>query len=551
MKRIIALVLVLVMVLSLVACGNKTEEKPAEPGNSTPETPVVDVDNNKENAKTDDEESTGPKYGGSIRIVNTAEGSSELGLPWAVMNSDGNASYPCFESLVFVTNAGEVEPQLATAWDMNMEEKSITWTLREGVKFHDGSDFNAESAAWNIEQWATSNRMSNFDRVEVVGDYQVKMYYTNWSNTCNQMSGPSFCFASMKQALEKGMEYAAANPCGTGPFKFGEYVRGQKVIWVRNDDYWQEGKPYLDSIEFVFMTDATTKSNAMKLPYEEGGIDILNVTDAYQTSELMKLDSVYVNFVDIGPIALYPDSDNPDSPLSDLRVRQAVSYAIDREALCAARGYGIYKPGLQLVSPAWECFLDDPKYNCTYDKQKALDLLAEAGYPNGFDIDLWAQPNFADKDIMVAVQAMLGEVGINVNLQFPESGGYTDIKMNGWTGMLGQMWRNLPNIQSSFVLWFDGIPPEEEGGEWTHFWMPSAYRPEQKVHELEQAAAATETVDNEKVEAILQCFMEEMLAIPVYYTYDAYVIKNRVHDSAYGFYSFVFKPADVWVDDAV
>ncbi len=83
-----------------------------------------------------------------------------------------------------------------------------------------------------------------------------------------------------------------------------------------------------------FMTDATTRGNALKMPFEDGGIDILeNASDAYQISQLSQLDTVYVNYVDIGPVVLFPDSDDPDSPLSDVNVRKAISYAIDRDAL--------------------------------------------------------------------------------------------------------------------------------------------------------------------------------------------------------------------------
>lgn len=534
MKKVVSLILVFAVALSLISCGgNETEQK----------TTGINTDNNQANASGG--ENLAPQYGGTLRVVNTCEGSSELGVPWQIFNADTNCILPCFESLVYQTNTGELEPCLATSWESNVDSCSVIFHLREGVKFHDGSDFNAEAAAWNINQMIESGR-HNGERCEVVDDYTIEIFYEEWSNTAaTSMYSSSFSFMSMEQALDKGMEYAAQHPCGTGPFKYGEYVRGQSVSWVKNENYWQEGKPYLDSIEYVFMTDATTKANALKMPFEDGGIDILNVSDAYQISQLSQLDTVYVNYVDIGPVVLFPDSDDPDSPLSDVNVRKAISYAIDRDALCAARGYGVYTPATQLVSPAWECYLDDPQYDCVYDKQKALDLLEEAGYADGFETTIYVQPNMCDRDIMVAVQDMLSQVGITVKLEFPESGGYTDMKMNGWSGMLGQMFRNMSDIITTFVLFFDATY-DEETDTYGHDWMPSAYRPEEVLYELEKTATSTVEMEDENLEAINEVLMGEMLAIPIYYCYDAFIIKNEVHDSGYGLYGMAFKPADAW-----
>jgi peptide/nickel transport system substrate-binding protein len=133
---------------------------------------------------------------------------------------------------------------------------------------------------------------------------------------------------------------------------------------------------------------------------------------------MMKAQGFEVLTMSIGPVSLIPDSKNADSPLSNKKVRQAVSYAINREAIVKARGFGFWKVANQIPSPGQLGYVKNLELG-QYDPKKAKQLLTEAGYPNGFKIKIHVMPAMVDRDAMVAVQRFLGEVGIQVGLNFP------------------------------------------------------------------------------------------------------------------------------------
>ena len=131
-----------------------------------------------------------------------------------------------------------------------------------------------------------------------------------------------------------------------GPFKFVSYERGSKLTFVKWDGYWQKGKPYLDGIEYVFIRDSMTQQAAMRASGAEK-IDVLSVTSGEQAA-MMKAQGFEILSMPVGPVSLIPDSNNPDSPLSKRKVRQAVSYAINRDAIVKARGFGFWSAANQI-----------------------------------------------------------------------------------------------------------------------------------------------------------------------------------------------------------
>jgi peptide/nickel transport system substrate-binding protein len=239
-------------------------------------------------------------------------------------------------------------------------------------------------------------------------------------------------------------------PRGTGPFKFDSFTRGDVLKYVKTEDYWQEGKPYLDGVYYHFITDTMTQQAAMQTEGEEG-IDVLNTSSGEQIATLtaMGLEATYLP---IGPLVLVPNSAVSDSPLSDLKVRQAIYHASTERASSRARirRLDVRIPVCAVRLGAHIDELDvDP-----YDPALARSL-TEAGYPNGFSTNIICMPNFADKDAMVAIQNQLDAVGITVELQFPDSGGYLNQRKSTWDGMLAQHMRALSNINTTYRIYID------------------------------------------------------------------------------------------------
>ena len=312
---------------------------------------------------------------------------------------------PCIETLLREDSGGNVHPFLATEWTVDLDAKTLTLTLQEGVKFHDGTDFNADAVVFCLQHSIDAAVLPQYTGVSAVDEYTVELTFDSFSNSAlNALASRSNGFISPTAFEENGLEWARQNPVATGPFKFDSFTRGDVLKYVRNDDYWQEGKPYLDGVYHHFITDTMTQQAAMQTEGEEG-IDVLNTSSGEQISTLtaMGLEATYLP---IGPMVLVPNSANGDSPLSDLKVRQAIYHAIDRESIVAARGFGVWTSAFQYVPSGWAAHVDELDTD-PYDPDLAMELLEEAGYSDGFSTNIICMPNFADKDAMVAVQNQL------------------------------------------------------------------------------------------------------------------------------------------------
>ena len=560
MKKVIAIVLVVLMLLAFAACGNSSQPTPKPDDSGSQNTPSKEdsttpaSDDKKEDtpAPSGDAEpaaSDGPQYGGNLRIVSVAEGATPIGVPWNVIGIDVNLCVPFGETLLTEASNGNIGPWLATEWEVNTEEPSVTFTLREGVKFTDGTDFNADVCAWNIAHFIEAGSINPAVlSAEVVGDYKVKVNLSNWTNTIlSTFASHSFSMISKEYYEANGEEKAQENPVGTGPFILKEYIHGQSITFVKNENYWQEGKPYLDSVTYIFMSDTMTQNAAMQIDGDDG-VDVLNTTNAQQIITLTASDALYMTTNSIGPVSLMPSSNDEGDPLSDIRVRQAVSYAIDRDALIAARGFGILEAATQLVPSAWGAHLDS-SYDVSYDPAKAADLLKEAGYPDGFSMKFYVMPNMVDSDMMVAVQEMLGKVGIKVELEFPDSGGYSNYRFGGWDGgCLVQHTRSLAQIGNTFGLYLD-VKKDADTGEYSWTYMPDVWRPTEELYEAEQAASLAAEADDGLLREVHRIIMENLLVIPLYNIPDCFIMKNYVHDTGFADWGAgtIWLPSEAWI----
>ncbi|NMA24698.1 MAG: ABC transporter substrate-binding protein, partial [Clostridiales bacterium] len=318
MKKALTVLLALVLVFSLFSCAKTTEGGTSAPTSSAP-TDTASAQPASAGPETAAPESAAPEkeYGGVLKIVNTSEGAAPLGIPWEIYSLDSYLIKPCGEGLVVSKADGEYVGLLATGWTADINEPSVTFQLRKGVKFTDGSDFNAEVVKWNCEKAQEDNMLdTNIISMEVIDDYTIKFGLEEWSFQILT----SFERAMIsKEAFEaNGIEWARENPVMTGPFKLKQYDRGVKLVYERNENYWQEGKPYLDGVEYHFISDTMTQNAAMQATGDQR-VDVLNTTSPEQVLALQGLD-VYVLSMDSGSLNLIPNSLDPDSPFNDIRV---------------------------------------------------------------------------------------------------------------------------------------------------------------------------------------------------------------------------------------
>jgi peptide/nickel transport system substrate-binding protein len=463
-----------------------------------------------------------PQYGGVLKIVDVVEGAQPLGTPWDVRGIDSKLLHPVLDSLIREDANGNYHPWLATTWKIDQAKNTITLPLRKGVKFHDGTDFNAQAVKWCIEQGMEAKMLTNFLSVDVIDDYTIRINVKKYQNNdLNALSGSPTYPVSPLTFEKKGKEFAMWNPVGTGPFKFVSYERGNKLTFTKWDGYWQKGKPYLDGIEYLFIRDPMTQQAAMQASGNEK-VHVLCVTSGEQAA-MMKAQGFEVLSWPQGPVSLIPDSKNADSPLSNKKVRQAISYAINREAIVKARGFGFWGVANQIPSPGQLGYVKNLELG-QYDPKKAKELLTEAGYPNGFKIKIYVMPAMVDRDAMVAVQRFLGEVGIQVELEFPDGGGYMARRFkDGWhNAFMAQHTRMLAttNITNNFY-W------QEVSGQW-----PSLKRPEGLLDKID-ASLRTLVPEDAKMQELTRIAAEDIMIIPIYYIAEMYVVQPNVYDTGY------------------
>ena len=235
---------------------------------------------------------------------------------------------------------------------------------------------------------------------------------------------------------------------GTGPFKLASRQSDVNIKFVKNPNYWIKGKPYLDEIDYIIIKDPTTRLTSFKA----GDIDVSLDPSIAQANEI-KNDPKYTVHRGIGfgnSNRLNPDGQNADSPFSKLEVRQAVACAIDKQSLVDGilGGYGtVTNQGFP--SNSW---VYNPNFKgYPYDPAKAKQLLATAGYPNGFETSVMGLNTGIDASVCTAVQAMLAKVNIKANLDLKSAPALMQTWAGGWKNGLG----------------FSGLPPNPNMVSWT------------------------------------------------------------------------------------
>jgi peptide/nickel transport system substrate-binding protein len=418
---IISLLLLILTVLPLIGCGGETTTTPV----ATTTTPAVTTPA----ATTTTPAAVKPVSGGTLRYIIDQSPSGSLGLPEKMWSSMLYMAL-CTEPLVKVDSQGTPTPLLAETWDWSDDGLTLTINLRQGVKFHDGSAFNADVCVWNLERGiaAFSGGSANIASVKKTGDYKVQIVIKAFDNTWfSNLRGTLGMMISKKQYDEKGADYCDFHPCGAGPFIFSEYVENDHLSFVRNDNYWGK-KPYLDGVVFTVIVDSTTA----QLAFENGEADILgNVTGGGKAANVLK-EKGYSVTASPGGISyvLVPSVTNPESPLSNVKVRQAIEYAIDKEAIAQNLGDGYYTAMYQCAGPVQPVY--DPNFKGRkYNVATAKALLKEAGYESGFSTKLIESTSHAG-DEGPAIQAMLADVGITIEIELISINQWIDLETNGW-----------------------------------------------------------------------------------------------------------------------
>lgn len=403
-NKIRVVCIALASLLVIAGCGNSDEEKPGVGGAA--------------------------KRGGTMVIPlgadpPTLNGAIQSGPQVLIPAS------PILEGLLTVDATGETVPVLAESWDVSDDGLQYVFHLRTGVTWHDGEPFTSEDVRFTIEEALPLRPggtilTSLISSLEVPDDVTVQIELTHPSPLLLNLLSPNtapIIPAHIYDDTDLVTNPANLAPIGTGPFKFSEWKPGERIVLVRNDDYWEEGKPYLDSLIFPIIPDSTTRLNALLA----GEADMLPRTsiDMRTLSQMESSDRIDVRegTGESGMRPIYFNSDHP--PLNDAEVRKALIQAIDRHAMVDSIWDGHAEAGRTSLPQNYEQYFNpEVDYDdlFPFDLKAAADRLDELGYTADadgvrFSLDyVYTNEYFGTGELGEIMKANFDEIGVKLNL---------------------------------------------------------------------------------------------------------------------------------------
>ena len=450
---------------------------------------------------------------------------------------------PVLENLVLTDEQGQIVPWLADSVDTSPDGKTITFRLKKGIKFHDGTDFNAQAVKFNLEavykaKCSGSAILDNVASYDVLDDNTIRLSLKQYDARLLlglAQSGIGTMASPTALAKPTTPENAGKDHCvGTGPFLFDGWSKDQYIKFKKWDGYWQKGKPYLDAIEF--RNNPTVATSLISFKAKE-----VNMVENIDPSDYNSLKAAGYAVAIPDSLAfvfsVVPDSANADSPFAKLQVRQALEYALDKAGMAKGIGLGTQNPAVQLGTPNDPWFIKDYPTR-DYDLAKAKKLLADAGYPNGFTYPLISDVRMR-QDQTVAIQSYLKEAGMNLTMDVADVARMTNLQSNGWKGLM------IP-----------GFPNWDSFSSWTNRFLnptltyPSAATPPGWKDGWNKMAA---TVDFNQRMTMMRDWLKQnydgSYIIPYIYDAPRYVTDGTIMDMSWDARNTngYFDPANVWL----
>ncbi|MFS0750850.1 ABC transporter substrate-binding protein [Oceanobacillus sp. 1P07AA] len=457
MKKKYLIMLMLALVLIMAACSGDGGANPEE-------------DNTDDDAGTEDTGSDASASEDQV-LVFARGGDSESLDPGSTTDGESSrVTKQILESLLdFEKDSFEIKPGLAHDWDISEDGLTYTFYLEEGVTFHDGTDFNAEAVKTNYERWADPNHEYAFtdegfvyniystlfggfegdeghviDEINVVSDYEIEFVLKEPLGFFLQNVAMSYFAITSPAALEEYGPDITENPVGTGPFKFNSWSKNDSIVLDKFEDYRVEDQPKLDQVIFQVIPD----NSARLIALQSGEIDMmdgLNPDDAAGLEGEEGIELLTRGENNFGYVGFHTQKE----PVDQKEVRQAINYAIDKQAIADALYAGYATTAKNPLPPSYLGYNDEVT-GYAYDPDKARELLEEAGYADGLEIELMlsptARPYMPDPETVAQiVQENLSEVGIELTITSHEWAPYLELTeqgehqmyIMGWSGTNG------------------------------------------------------------------------------------------------------------------
>ncbi|SFP58425.1 glutathione ABC transporter substrate-binding protein [Salibacterium halotolerans] len=428
--------------LVLTACASEPEQGGGDSGSSE------DTGSSEEGGQSAD-------AGGSTSqnlVIGTSAAITGLSPQGSNDQPSSNVQTNIFETLVTQNENMEIQPNLATEWEQTSD---TTWefTLREDVTFTDGTEFNAEAVKATFDrirdeeigspraflyEMVTEVNVIDDHTVEFVTEYPFSPLPAHLAHNGGGIISPKVIekdYEMMEQGESPG-SYIDSHPVGTGMFKVENWDAGNQVVLTRNKDYWGE-KPGVKQVTFRVTTEDLTRVAEL----ETGKADIIHPVSPSDTSRVENMENAGM-YTQNSLSMSYIGFNTQKEPFNNKKVRRALSMAVNKEEIMQ----GVYGgAATKAIAPIGENVFgfSDQVEGLPYDPEQAKQLLAEAGYEDGFSTTIWTNDNRQRRDIAAIVQQQLSQIGVDVKIEVLEWGTYLDSTSNGEHDMFILGWSTV------------------------------------------------------------------------------------------------------------
>ncbi|MDN4490438.1 ABC transporter substrate-binding protein [Demequina sp. SYSU T00068] len=348
------------------------------------------------------------------------------GGAWGARSAFYQAAY---DTLIRQTADGELEPMIASGWELSEDSLTLTLTIQDGITFTDGTDLTSEDVVASLQRFkdGTSENagdLADVSEITAIDDYTVELTLSAPNPAILYMLSRTAGLVASADAIEEGVDLATET-VGSGPYILdtAATVSGSSYVYTANPDYWAPELQNFETLVINVYDEQTAALNAIK----GGDIDVARLTSNSNIPEIEASGwSVVGNELDVFGLQLYDRGGEMSEALGDVRVRQAINYAFDKEAMLEALESGYGTVTAQVFPSTSEAF--DPALDeyYTYDPEKALELMAEAGYADGLELSMMSTALLPDA-LYTLIAQQLAEIGITAVYTDPGANLFADL----------------------------------------------------------------------------------------------------------------------------
>ncbi|ACM40134.1 ABC transporter substrate binding protein (oligopeptide) (plasmid) [Allorhizobium ampelinum S4] len=441
-------------------------------------------------------------------------------------------SWPIYESLFKPNANGTIDPWLAESVESDAKALTYTIHIRRGVTFSDGSVLNATVVKWNLDHYLKVGAkrvalLGSITSVDVLDDYTVRLVLSKWSSFIPAALSRECGYMFSQQHYEKyGDDYCQQHPVGTGPFVLKEWVRDVSKSFVRNEHYWG-GKVLLEAVQYTIYNDSLVGQAA--LMSDEIDVMIGLGLNGVKTLAANGFDAPIEPLQDHASLLVFNSlNTSNDDPMGNLLVRQAISHAINRKSIIEAAFLGYADIASQFGIGSH--FVNKDIVGYDYNVAKAKELLAKAGFPQGFSTKIQAAASDTNKIVLQIMQADLAKVGIQAKIELL-TGAASNKAETGWGS---GMWYHTSSVYVDVAMQMSSMFPKGLTG--GVLGLTTMLRPDDVSDALVRAVSSTSDAESVKAvgEANKMMIDTYALYVPIAQYSTIYVLSKRVKASGIG-----------------